>query len=176
MSRQKYLLSGAIAGATGGLLASWVMNSFIAGPGHRLQQSMQSDEQNREEQKANSEAPKQDATMKAADAIVSTTTGGQHLSWEDQEKAGPVVHYAFGALMGAFYGALAEYWPGARAGFGTTFGSLLFTGADLIAVPALRFGPSPTEQPKSKLVSPFSAHLVYGATTELVRRLIRRAL
>jgi putative membrane protein len=113
--------------------------------------------------------------MKAADAVVNLTTG-QYLSREQKEKAGPVVHYTFGGLMGALYGGAAEYWPSARAGFGTTFASALFTGADLIAVPALQLGPPADEQPGSAFATPFSAHLVYGVTTELVRRIVRSAM
>jgi putative membrane protein len=173
--KKKDLIRGIAAGMAGGLAASWVMNEFMAGPGQKLQQAVQSEAENRQ-QDAQSGVPKEDATMKTADAIVSTATGGQHLSWEDKEKAGPVVHYAFGSLMGALYGAIVEYWPGVKAGAGATFGSALFTGADLIAVPVLRLGPWPDEQPKSALASPLVAHVVYGVTTELVRRMVRKIL
>jgi uncharacterized membrane protein YagU involved in acid resistance len=175
MSERKHLLRGAVAGLAGGLVASWVMNEFMAGPGQKLQQAVQSDKANPQQQ-TSSDEPKEDATMKAADAVVSITTGGRHLSREQKENAGPVVHYAFGALMGALYGAAAEYWPDARAGFGTTFASALFAGADLIAVPVLRLGTSPEDEPVAALVSPFSAHLVYGFTTELVRRIVRSVM
>jgi uncharacterized membrane protein YagU involved in acid resistance len=175
MSESKHFLRGAMAGLLGGLVASWVMNEFMAGPGQKLQHAVQSSEENQQQQ-TTSDEPKEDATMKAADAVVSIGTGGRHLSSEQKEKAGPVVHYAFGALMGALYGAAAEYWPAVRAGFGTTFASALFAGADLIAVPVLQLGPSPAEEPGSALLSPFSAHLLYGSTTELVRRIVRSAI
>jgi putative membrane protein len=174
MSQGKHLLRGAVAGLVGGLVASWVMNEFMAGPGQKLQQAVQSNEENQQQQSTQQE-PKEDATMKAADAAVSVATG-RHLSQKQKQQAGPVVHYAFGGFMGALYGAAAEYWPSARAGFGTTFASALFTGADLIAVPVLQLGSSPDEQPASALVSPFSAHLVYGFTTELMRRIVRSAM
>lgn len=175
MSKERHLFRGILAGMAGGLVASWVMNEFMAGPGQKLQQVMQSDEQN-ERQAIESDEPKEDATMKAADAIVNVATGGEHLSWEERQRGGPVVHYAFGTLMGGIYGGLAEYCPPVRASFGTTFGSALFAGADLIAVPVLNLGPTPPEQPKSALASPFAAHLVYGITTELVRRFVRAVL
>ena len=175
MSEGKHLLRGAVAGLVGGLIASWVMNEFMAGSGRKLQQAVQSSEGNQRQQTI-SEQPKEDATMKAADAIVSVTTGGRHLSSGQKEKAGPVIHYAFGALMGALYGAAAEYWPSARAGFGTTFASALFAGAELIAVPVLQLGPSPEGEPSSALLSPFSARLLYGSTTELVRSIVRGAM
>jgi uncharacterized membrane protein YagU involved in acid resistance len=71
---------------------------------------------------------------------------------------------------------LAEYSALARSGFGTTFGSTLFAAADLLAVPALRLSPPLKDQPTSGLATPFAAHLVYGLTTELVRRLVRHIL
>jgi uncharacterized membrane protein YagU involved in acid resistance len=161
------LLSGVMAGVAGGLLASWVMNVFMERVnGHS------GEEQNQ----ANGQPPKEDATMKTADAIVSTVTGGRHLSFEEREKGGPVVHYAFGAIMGGIYGALAEYSPAATAGFGTAFAGALFAGADLIAVPALKLSESAAEAPASTLVAPFAAHLVYGVATEGVRRLVRAVM
>lgn len=172
MSEGKSFLRGAVAGLAGGLVASWVMNEFMAGPGQKIQTSLQSDEENQQQQ-AEAGQPKEDATMKAADAVVSITSGGRHLSHQQKEQAGPVVHYAFGSLMGGLYGVAAEFWPAARAGFGTTFASALFAGADLIAVPVLRLGSSPDEQPTSALASPLAAHLVYGVSTELVRRAVR---
>ncbi len=180
----KSVTRGIIAGAIGGLVASWVMNVFMeeAGPGvqHVAQHLDGSAHQqpavpdNDSEPKDNE--PKIDATMKAADAIVSTVTGGRHLTLEQKQKGGPIVHYAFGTLMGALYGAATEYAPAARAGFGTVFASALFTGADIIAVPALQLSGSSGDAPLSSLASPFSAHIVYGVTTEAVRRLVRAAM
>jgi hypothetical protein len=172
-----------LAGAGAGLAASWVMNAFMAGPGQKLQQALKTDEELRQEelqkrqqaQNGNGHA-KQDATMKAADALVATATGGQHLSFEQQETAGPVVHYGFGALMGGLYGGLAEYSSTVRKGFGTGFGTALFAGADLVAVPGFHLGPPVSETPPKALANPLAAHLVYGATTELLRRALRAML
>jgi putative membrane protein len=175
MNQEKHIGRGIVAGLAAGLVASWVMNEFMTGPGQKLQQAVQSS-QDSERDAIQNETPKEEATMKTADAVVNVVTGGQHFSWEQREKASPAVHYAFGGLMGAIYGGLAELWPGVRSGFGTTFGSVLFTGADLVAVPALKLGPSPTEQPTTAQVSPWAAHLVYGVTTELVRRIARALL
>jgi putative membrane protein len=174
MAKQKSVVRGILAGMGGGLAAAWVMNQFMAGPGQKLQQAVQSDEENREQQAQNSE-PKEDATMKAAEAIVHTTTG-EHLSRDEKEKGGPIVHYAFGALTGGLYGGLAEYSRTVTSGFGTSFGGVLFSSADLLAVPAFNLGPSPSDQPASAQATPFAAHIVYGITTEFVRRILRRLL
>jgi putative membrane protein len=173
---KKSLLSGIAAGVAGGLVASWVMNQFMAGAGPALQRVFQSEAEAQKGDQAKNDAPKEDATMKTADAIAAAIPGGRHLTWDEKQKGGPIVHYAFGALMGGLYGGLAECSPKARAGFGTAFAGLLFTGADLIAVPALNLSSSSGLETPSSLVSPFASHVVYGLTTEFVRRLVRKAL
>ncbi len=171
-----HLARGIVAGIAGGLVASWVMNEFMENLGSPLQKAVKGeDAASIQKQPENGDKP-DDATMKTADAIVSTVTGGRHLSREGKETGGPIVHYAFGALMGAVYGAIAEEIPTATTGFGTAFGAALFTGADLVAVPALNLSQSPENEPASSLATPFAAHLVYGATTEAVRRLVRAML
>ena len=171
----KHPIRGILAGAVGGLVAAWLMNQFIAGPGKQLNQAVETPEELQQaEQKQQSGEP--DATMKTADAITATATGGQHLTYEQQQTGGPIVHYAFGALMGGLYGGLAEYSSFVRSGFGTTFGGALFTGADLLAVPAFHLAPPIDQTPPETLATPFVAHLVYGATTELVRRVVRKIL
>ncbi|MFP5229610.1 MAG: DUF1440 domain-containing protein [Acidobacteriota bacterium] len=183
MSRQngRHLLRGVVAGAGAGLAASWVMNLFMAGPGQKMQQSLKSDAEKHEERlqelrQEPDQEPRQDATMKAADALVATVTGGRHLSMEERGKAGPVVHYGFGALMGGVYGGLAEYSRTVKAGMGTAFGGALFAGADLVAVPSFHLAPPLSETRAKSLANPLAAHLVYGATTEILRRALRAVL
>jgi putative membrane protein len=152
MGKQKSVVRGILAGMAGGLAATWVINQFMAGPAQELQHAVQSAEENREQQ----------ATMKAAEAIVPT----------EEENGSPIVHYAFGALGGGFYGALAEYSSTVTSGFGTSFGGALLR----TAVPSLTLAPSPGDQPALAQASPFAAHIVYGATTEFVRRIVRSLL
>ena len=171
-----HLARGIVAGIAGGLVASWVMNAFIANAGPKLQKAVDVIDPPPPQQdnaEANDDAPQEDATMKTADAVVNTLTGGRHLSYEEKQKGGPIVHYAFGALMGGIYGGLAEYSSTVRSGLGTTFASALFTGADVIAVPALKLSGSSADAPVSSLATPYAAHLVYGITTDVVRRLVR---
>ena len=114
--------------------------------------------------------------MKTADDLSTILRHGQHLTKEEKAEDGPIVHYTYAALAGALYGALAEYSPLVRSGFGTTYATALFAGGDLVAVPALHLSKPLSEYPASSFANPFTAHLVYGATTELVRRLVRKAL
>lgn len=176
MYTQRRIARGVIAGMAGGLVASWAMNEFMSRAGKKLEKAVQTDEQNeadRVQQRETDNQPKEDATMKAADRVMEGVTGGQHLSWRQKEKSGPIVHYAFGMLMGGAYGGLAELAPGVAAGAGISFGTVLFAGADLLAVPALGLSQSSASQPASKLATPFAAHLVYGLTADIVRRLLR---
>ena len=171
-----HLVRGIVAGVVGGLVASWVMNEFMSNLGPPLQKAVQGEAAASSQQQSQDNEKPEDATMKTADAVVSTVTGGRHLSREGKEKGGPIVHYTFGAMMGGLYGAIAEELPLTTVGFGTAFGAALFTGADLIAVPALNLSGSSGDQPVSSLATPFAAHLVYGAATETVRRLMRALL
>ncbi len=169
----KHLVRGVLAGLAGGLAAAWVMNEFSGTVGKKISDALETPAEKRLLAK---QSDGEDATMRAADKIVETVTGGRHLTHEQREVGGPIVHYTMGALTGVVYGALAEYSTAARSGFGTTFGSLLFASADVFGVPALHLGLWPDEYPVSSWVSPFAAHLIYGATTELVRRVVRTIL
>ncbi len=169
----KHPVRGTLAGMAGGLAGAWSMNQFTAGPGQKLTKAVQSDAEKQAQSQSSGDS--EDATMKAAGALVHVVTG-RHLSHEQRAKGGPIVHYSFGALMGGLYGGLGEYLPVVRTGFGTVFGALLFVGADLFGVPAFHLSPPATEQPPSSLTTPFASHLVYGAATELVRRGVRAIL
>jgi hypothetical protein len=169
----KHLVRGILAGVAGGLAASWVMNEFSETLGKKLSDAVETPEEKKE---LEAESDGEDATMRAADKIVETVTGGRHLTYAQREVGGPIVHYTMGALTGGLYGALAEYSDAVRAGFGTTFGGILFATADVLGVPAMKLGPWPSEYPVSSLANPLASHLIYGATTELVRRVVREIL
>lgn len=169
----KHLVRGILAGVAGGLVASWVMSEFADTLGQKLSKAVETPAEQREIERL---SDGEDATMKLADKIAETATGGRHLTHEQREIGGPIVHYTMGAVMGGIYGGLAEYSSAARAGFGTTFGGLLFATADLFGVPAAKLGRWPGQYPTSSLATPLAEHLIYGATTELVRRIVREIL
>jgi len=59
-------------------------------------------------------------------------------------------------------------------GLGAPFGTALWLGADEVAVPAFHLAGPPWKTPASVHARALAAHLVYGLTTEGVRRLVRR--
>jgi hypothetical protein len=94
----------------------------------------------------------------------------------ERHLGGTAVHYAFGMTMGALYGGLVEIMPSVATGSGTAFGAAVMTVADEVAVPALALSPPPAQQHPSSHAQSLVGHLVYGATTELLRREIRNRL
>jgi uncharacterized membrane protein YagU involved in acid resistance len=78
--------------------------------------------------------------------------------------------------MGGVYGALTELSPKVASGAGMPFGAALWLAADEVAVPALGLSKKPTESPAPIHAYALASHLVYGLTTDLVRRVVRRVL
>lgn len=113
-----------------------------------------------------------DATVEAADRI-SRQVAGRGLDVEERAVAGPAMHYLFGAVAGAAYGALAEVAPPVTAGAGLPFGAAVWLAADEIALPLLGLTPSPEDSPPHRHLLSFSAHGVYGVATEALRRALR---
>jgi len=181
------IIKGMAAGATAGLVASFVMNQFQAAWGklmeneersHGAQSLQQGSPQHgigRELAERGVDEPDDDATIRTANAV-SELVLHHHLAKSEKEKAGAVVHYAFGVSSGAIYGAVAEVMPAATVCEGTAFGAAVWLIADEGIVPALGLSRKPTDYPLSIHAHSFVSHLVYGLTTELVRRAMLKAL
>jgi hypothetical protein len=136
----------------------------------RLSQENGSESQPQSEDSHNRQGEaSEDATMKAANRI-SRALLQQELTRQEKEKLGPIVHYIFGTAMGGFYGMLVELRSNMTAGFGSAFAMGLFLIADEIAVPAMGLSRPASEAPLSSHLYGLASHLVYGITTEGVRR------
>ena len=171
-ARDGEVWKGTAAGALGGLVASWAMNELSP-----VIQKITSlvDNGQQQKQRVSGEQQPEDPTMTTAEKI-SETVAGIRLTKEQKKKGGTIVHYAFGALMGALYGAAAEVLPPVKSLAGLPYGAALFVGADELALPALRLSKRPSEYPLSRHLSGLGQHLVYGVTTEVVRRSPRNRL
>jgi putative membrane protein len=170
---QRSVLKGLASGVIGGLAAAYVMNQFQV-----LLKKFESDhKQSKPDGPQSSEATekKEPATVKAAEAL-SETVLNQSWTKSEKEVAGPAVHYAMGATSGAIYGVAAEMDRHVTLGAGLPFGAAVWLIADELAVPAAGLAKLPSEYPAKKHVEALAAHLVYGATTDAVRRVVRRAL
>jgi hypothetical protein len=170
-----------VAGAAGGLAGSWAMNRFQAlvwnpaDPGN--EDAGKEDRRRFDRQQASDphETEEGDATVEAAERV-SRRVLGRSLTEREQEVAGTVLHYAFGAAAGAFYGALGEIAPRARTGLGMPFGTSVWVTANEIAMPLLGLTKPPSAYPLPMHATAFGSHVVFGLTAELVRRSVRRML
>lgn len=159
---------GVIAGLVGGVIAAGAMSVVhkgLAGISAVARQQKPAPDQHQDE----------DATVKVADGIARWVL---HCPLPEDKKplAGNLVHYAFGGSVGALYGGVAAVVPRVTTAVGLPFGVAVWLGAHVITVPALGLAEPPTRRPRSKEGLEFVLHLVYGAVTELVRRLARQAL
>jgi len=87
-----------------------------------------------------------------------------------------VVHYTFGALSGAAYGALAEALPAATTGAGTLAGAGVYAASHASALPLLGIQEPPWRLPRAALAWEFTSHLLFGLALELGRRGASRIL
>ncbi len=157
------VVKGAFSGLIGGLVASFVMSQFQGAITYAAQgEKEKSDKKNEEEP----------ATVKAAEQI-SEGVFDHQLTKKEKDPAGEAVHYAMGATSGLIYGVTAELMPLTSVGAGLPFGAAVWLVADDVVVPALGLSKSPTEYPLSTHAYALSSHLVYGLTTDIVRRAIR---
>jgi putative membrane protein len=109
-------------------------------------------------------------------AVLADKLAGHHLTGAQQEVAVETIHWGFGALTGAAYGALAEYYPAATAKDGAGFGMALASLTHETALPAMGLSADPGDQTTRERTSEMATHVVYGMVTETVRRVVRKLL
>jgi hypothetical protein len=163
----------------GGMLASFAMNRV-----HALWTSIEEDEsaaRRKKEQGGQLEKGRQQRRETSSDEPSATEKAAQRaaklihvrLDRSARKKAGVLFHYAFGATLGALYGAAAEAAPSLTTGAGAPFGTAVWIAADEIGTPAAGLAPPSSELPLSVHLQSLAAHIAFGATTEIVRRALR---
>ena len=148
-------------GLASGLAASFAMDLFQKGfdaVNEKLAPQHEGDEQESEP-----------STVKAANKV-SRATADEPLPEPYKEPAGQAVHYGFGGLLGAVYGAATTVWPKTGIGFGMPFGAAVWASADEIGVPAAGLSKPPTQTEPSQHAYSFLSHIVFGAALEGSRR------
>ena len=181
------IYKGVAAGVAGGLVGSLVMNQFqslvskLMANAERphgaqsLQQGTPEHGIGRELAERGVDEPDDNAAVRTGNAV-SEFVFDHHLTKSEKETAGAVSHYAMGVTSGVIYGAVAEVMPAATTCEGTAFGAAVWLIADEAIVPALGLSPKPSKYPASIHTYSIASHLVYGLTTEIVRRAVRKAL
>jgi putative membrane protein len=172
------ILRGAAAGALGGALGSTTMvlfNRLLGAAGFAPDDLGRHDAHHRLDAKPNdSDATISDepATRKAA-SWTSAFLTGQPLDEAGKDVGGPILHHAFGACLGALYGAAAAGVPGLASGGGIPFGATVWLTAAETGMPMAGLSRGPTAYPPERHIASLLSHLVYGATVEAVCRTVR---
>ncbi len=86
------------------------------------------------------------------------------------------IHWAFGTMIGGAYGVAAELSPKVTSWRGGVFGLTVNRVAHDNLLPKMELVAPVPEQPAQERVSEWITHVVYGVTTDTVRRLVRKRL
>ena len=169
MKRKTSPWKGALAGAVGGALGTLVLNLFQKASleGTRKTEDHWANGHNYTRQQQQLLDTFKQAHVATAEAVVGTVPRHQ------REQTATQVEFAFGIACSALYGAAAEYIPVVTTGFGSVYGAVLFTGASEVVLPAVGFVPPPAERTPVQHLGGLAGNVVFGLTTEAVRRLIR---
>jgi len=108
--------------------------------------------------------------------LLAEQIAGHRLDDETKEIASKTIHWGFGALTGAAYGALAEFYPAATAKEGASFGLALMTLTHAKALPAMGLAAEAEDQTLREQSSEAATHVLYGVVTEKVRGVVRKLL
>lgn len=106
-------------------------------------------------------------------SLLAEKIAGHPLDETTKTIAGESIHWGFGALAGAAYGALAEFYPAATGKEGANFGLALMSLTHEGALPAMGLSAPPEEQSFREHTSEAGSHLLYGVVTEKVRKFVR---
>jgi putative membrane protein len=105
--------------------------------------------------------------------ILAEKIAGHSLDDTTMAVASESIHWGFGALTGAAYGALAEFYPAATAKEGASFGLALMTLTHETALPAMGLSAAADEQTAREHTSEAATHILFGIVAERVRSLVR---
>jgi putative membrane protein len=108
--------------------------------------------------------------------VLAENIAGHALVSREKMAAEEAIHWGFGAMTGAAYGALAEYYPSATVKEGAGFGMALNSLTHGTALPAMGLSAEPEDQTLREKTSEMATHLVFGMVTETVRRFVRKML
>lgn len=108
--------------------------------------------------------------------LLAEQVAGHPLSGVERQAAMQGIHWIFGALAGAAYGAMVEYEPTLGAWKGAAFGISLNRITHETLLPKLGLSAPRNQQPTQERISEWVTHAIYGITTDAVRRATRDSL
>jgi putative membrane protein len=109
-------------------------------------------------------------------ALPTGKLAGYELAVREKTAEVESTHWGFGALAGAAYGAVVEYYPAANSKDGAAFGMALSSLTHGTALPAFGLSVAPEDQTPRERSSEMASLVVFGVVTETVRRVVRKML
>lgn len=106
-------------------------------------------------------------------ALLAERIAGHPLDHTTEAVAAETLHWGFGAAAGAFYGALAEFYPAATSKEGANFGLVLMALTQNGVLPAIGLGTPTGQQSEREQTSEAATHLIFGVVAEKVRSVVR---
>jgi putative membrane protein len=108
--------------------------------------------------------------------VLAEQVAGRPLPAAEKKAAMQSIHWGFGAVAGAIYGATVEVEPSLGAWRGAAFGLALNKITHETVLPRMGLSVPKEEQPAQERISEWVTHAVYGIFTDSVRRIVRRGL
>jgi putative membrane protein len=108
--------------------------------------------------------------------VLAERVAGHELAGGEKTAAVQSIHWGFGAVAGAIYGAAVEVEPSFAAWWGAAFGITLNRLTHESLLPKMGLSAPKSQQPTQERISEWVTHAVYGITTEMVRRSVRSSL
>jgi putative membrane protein len=119
--------------------------------------------------------PRTNGEPEPPDVLVDKVAGHE-VQGAQKTMATEAIHWTFGAVAGAAYGGLAEFYPAATAREGANFGMTLMALTHEGALPAMGLSADPADQTTREKSSEMATHVVFGLVCETVRRFVRSRL
>jgi putative membrane protein len=168
------MLTGIIIGAIGGLAGTSAMNEAQRAWTHAVDGEAAESAAGKHDARDWQERSEGQNSNEIAAQVLANRIVGRPLNRSELAVAAPLIHYSFGAAMGALYGA----YLGRRTqhGTGIGFGLAVWLLADEIAMPLLGLSDSTLRRPFEQHLQSMAAHVVFGMTTEAARAALERQL
>jgi Protein of unknown function (DUF1440) len=168
--RQRRIVRGAVAGVVAGLIGTWLMSEFQRAWTRAVDGHPPDSAGGKHDARDWQERSEDQNSNELAVQAIATRLIGRRVTRDEMRIAAPLMHYSFGSAVAGAYGMWAERLRNGRVLTGLGFGAALWLVADIVAMPLLRLSGPTNRRPLEMHLQAFTAHLVYGAATELVRR------
>lgn len=170
MGKQENPIKGLVCGLAAGAAASAIMDGYWA-----VMKQVAGERPEQKPKKGGKQQKDEPSTQQVADKV-SEAVSGHAVPKKDKPAAGMAVHYSYGTLWGGVFGVLAALMPSLGLLGGLLYGAGLWLFGDEIGLRALKLAPDPLKVPVQTHAEALGAHLVYGASTALISRLLLRLL